>query len=464
MNTDKKTKSKGPKKTSKPKEEKKEPVDAPSVKVEVEKPKPAEVTKPAEPVKPTPAPQKSKPKAQSQVASKLQNDPLWEDFGSDDFDVLMPERGDNRFAVTLEGYIPLIEQTYETLSHEDKTFGKSMSLSMFSWYCCQHLYMRIITIRMSEGLATSDEKRYVAEVSSIPFVIPLTIEIYLKSIGNVMDAELNKLKISFPAFPNAEGHFGVVNNNSHWKYESVPAPYVTSRRMIHDYAYTTGLENDRIWTLPLNLLPPNRDATRHRICGNPTKNLLGWARSSMLTSEQTLILESCGIDGANFPTERPMFQFNRGLFVLLSSHLSAASRSMKMSGSAITSIEGSFGQTLFVERDDRHPEEFDRNVQYCEMGNLCTVSAFQVDKRFSQGAAVCNFRSRKFEINNLRSYACFDFGDYEHVPDGWNNTVNTIFDFGAQADWNRPKFTSAYGSKVALRQSWVKKSLVRDKT
>ena len=73
---------------------------------------------------------------------------------------------------------------------------------------------------------------------------------------------------------------------------------------------------------------------------------------------------------------------------------------------------------------------------------------------------ITSLRIRKEEIADVRSYACYDFGDYANVPAEWHASRNAIYSYGAVVDWNMMKFTSAYGSKDAFRTSWVRKTLV----
>lgn len=399
---------------------------------------------------------RSVPKAPAIESSKLQNDPLWEEYGIDDFGGLTPARGNDRFAISFEGFVPLVERVYDVLCAKDRTFGKFVSRSMFIWYNCQHLYSRIVSIRNDEGIAEIAEVRFLDEVNNQTFLIPATIETYLKSIGHISDADGGRFRITFPAFPNANGHFDRVGPNTHWKYETLPAPIVVSGRLVADLNYSIAPADGRDWNIPAAIRPAEEG------CGTPTKNLLGWDRATNLTTEQRQVMETCGITAQDFPVDRPMFQSNRALFTLISNHVNNASRSMKMSPCNISSVEGSFGLILYLERDVRADFVFNRTVQYSEADNSRAVCASQVDKRFVQGAMIIATRVSKLAISGIHSYVCFDFGQYANVPDEWVETSNTIFTYGRQVDWNRCKFSSAYGSKEALRIAWIKKSISSD--
>ena len=92
-------------------------------------------------------PQRPTPKALSVASSKMQNDPLWIEFEIDDFGGLTPYRGRDRFAVTAEGFISLVERCYQLLTSAYRPFGKFIFMSIFTWYCCQFLYARFCTLR-----------------------------------------------------------------------------------------------------------------------------------------------------------------------------------------------------------------------------------------------------------------------------------------------------------------------------
>jgi hypothetical protein len=72
-----------------------------------------------------------------------------------------------------------------------------------------------------------------------------------------------------------------------------------------------------------------------------------------------------------------------------------------------------------------------------------------------------SLRVRKEQIGDLRSYSCYDFGEYEHVPDAWHLTRNRTFNHANVAAWNTGAFRSAFRGKDDLRTAWIRKSLIQ---
>jgi len=56
----------------------------------------------------------------------------------------------------------------------------------------------------------------------------------------------------------------------------------------------------------------------------------------------------------------------------------------------------------------------------------------------------------------LRRYSCYDFGEYEHVPDAWHLTRNRTFNHGNVAVWNTGAFRSAFSGMNCALPGFVK--------
>ncbi|KAJ8688316.1 hypothetical protein QAD02_024111 [Eretmocerus hayati] len=378
-------------------------------------------------------------------------------YGEDDFTGLTPYRGRDTFAVTFEGYIPLAERAWSVLSTSDKQFGKNVSQSMFVWYATQLLYARVLAIQESRGELTANERNFINEMKGLVYMLPQPLVTYLKSIGDVVDAEGGKFYIEFPCHIGANGSFGRVDAANHWMYEACPAPLVVSMRIREDLAFTTEANRNRDWDLPAALRPAGQGA------GTPTKNMLRWGRSVALSTEQRQMVENAGITPDDFAADRARYQSNRKLLNLIADNVKNAERRMKMETALPVSTLDTFGVLAYIEKDTHSTEPFSRTLSYCDTGNIQVVSPAQIDKRFVQGASLISLRVNKQLINNRAQYSCYDFGDYANVPADWQASANTIYVFGSQATWNRKRFTSAYGSRDAVRTHWIQKALVSGK-
>jgi hypothetical protein len=92
--------------------------------------------------------------------SPLRNDPMWLDFDDHGFSGMMPYRGENTFATTTEGFIPLVDREFDLIGSVDRTFTKFVSKSMWAYYCTQHLYARCIAVLRHKGRTTHAEERF----------------------------------------------------------------------------------------------------------------------------------------------------------------------------------------------------------------------------------------------------------------------------------------------------------------
>ncbi|PNF26714.1 hypothetical protein B7P43_G03387 [Cryptotermes secundus] len=230
-----------------------------------------------------------KPKALSTT------DPMWQDFDDDGFNGLSPYFARNEFAIMAEGFVAASERLYDLMISADQNFQKCISISMnvspsmFVLYCVQHLYGRSITVRTHQDLNSYPEMRFLDYIRSDNYPVPAPIEEFLRCIGNVKDQTGVDYKLAFPIWPNNEGDFGRVDEVSHTHYESLPAPVVCAERIRQDLVYTIHPQVNPNWNLPLEL------QREEEHCGLLTKNLSGWGRAAVLTTEQRSTLEGAGV-------------------------------------------------------------------------------------------------------------------------------------------------------------------------
>lgn len=393
------------------------------------------------------------PKKQSSKSSTPKNDPMCQDFDMEGFDGLTAYYPRCKFTTTFEGYIGLINKTYDVLAVEDKNFKIHISKSIYAMYCWHHLYARIVGLKQSQGTAQHVEDNFYNFVASDTNKLPLVLEEYLKSIGTFVDRRGVHFEFVPHVWPNANGHFGRVSADTHWMYESLAAPSVLKERICKDYAYTTRQNEQANWDLPAALRPaPVNDNEP----GLPTVNLLGWDKASKLTSEQLSVYEAAGITDQDFPSEFSYFKLNKSIFNQVSERMRKLEERVKFDTTQVETPIGSIGQALWSVRDAREVIEFDRQTQYSE-GPIRQNSPYQEDKRITLGALMCSFRVKKVAVNNLRCYSCYDWTDYTHVPDDWELSCNSVFAFGEVQTWNLDTFRTPFTLKDPSRTSWIRK-------
>lgn len=292
--------------------------------------------------------------------------------------------------MTAEGFIPLIERQYDAIQALDRNFTKFISKSMYLWYNSQHLFARMIAIKATQGETSYEEEKFLDYVKGENYPVPLPIDEYLRSIGDTSDGAGTKYRIAFSVWPNEQGHYGRVGPTTHYKYESVPAPVVLSQAIREDLFFT--IDYQRNWNLPA-ALAPTEDAA-----GLPTKNLLGWSRSTTLTTEQRQTLEGAGMDQADFGATNAKFQLNKPLFEKVADFVRTTERSLKLSSATSASPNGSIAQVQWQERDTTVPEEFSRVTQYLER-EQCKPA--QEDRRITVGALIITLPERKIHRQSV---------------------------------------------------------------
>lgn len=203
-----------------------------------------------------------------------------------------------------------------------------------------HFWARLCAIREHTGLATEDEHNLRRYISSREYPVHEPINAYLRGIGDFEDPSGTEHKFRLMRLPGREefqgvaGYFGHVNAETHYLYESLPAPGVAAQRVIADLQYTLG-QRQQIWNMPEELRPeeeapddidedePQDEAIpdEERVAEAPeaqeplpTANLLGWSPAVCLTNDQRQILENCGVQEEGFADHLVRFSLNNGLF------------------------------------------------------------------------------------------------------------------------------------------------------
>jgi hypothetical protein len=395
---------------------------------------------------------KVEPKALATTATPLCNDPMWIECEDHGFAGLTPYRAENEFATSFEGFIPLLDREYDLIGSADRTFTKFISRSMWNYYCTQHLYSRIIAICKHVGEARLCDERFPDTLHLENYPVPSSIDQYLRSVGDTTNSQSIRYRLKTPAWPNKVGHFGQVGPETHWKYENMPAPVVLVTQIQEDIRQTRNPRADPQWNLPEEIRPEEVG------CGLPTANLLGWRRATRLTTEQLSALEGAGITEDDFPVNNAQFQMSRLLFEMIADKVRMLAKTIKLVAACHQNPNGSIAQTVWQTRDVMVKQSFDRTRKYCEY-EVSVRSNSQQYKWVVNGSMICSFRVRKDTIGRRRPWCCYDFRNYLNVPDAWNATRNTIFEFGHVEQLNLQEFQSAFTGKDSIRTSWQRNDL-----
>jgi hypothetical protein len=268
----------------------------------------------------------------------------------------------------------------------------------------QHTYASIVAIKKL-GSKESFKDQYLNYMRENNHPIPALLDEYLRCIGNIKDPSGVEFMIKFPAWPNRNGHFGRVSDQSHNLYETLAAPFVTSQAIIEDLRYTLHPEMQRNWDLPTDLRPEKRNA------GLPSKNLLRWSPVSVLSTEQRRFIESAGIEEGNFNPDLRQFMLNKQLFEKIADLVQRAEERIKIRPSVHESAKGNTGQMQWQSRDIYTEQQFSRATPNTERQIRQNNSRIE-HTRFTIGALTCGFIVQKDEINDTRIYACYDFNDH----------------------------------------------------
>ena len=114
----------------------------------------------------------------------LKNDPFLEDA----FDLpvplqLVPKTVVPEVAPDFSGFPSIVDYIYEDLVTINKDFRKEVSSACFMYYCTQLLSLRIIAVRLEQGVATYNEENHLRNARKDNNPILGLIDQYLCSIG-----------------------------------------------------------------------------------------------------------------------------------------------------------------------------------------------------------------------------------------------------------------------------------------
>ncbi|XP_063987412.1 uncharacterized protein LOC135167792 [Diachasmimorpha longicaudata] len=332
----------------------------------------------------------------------------------------------NRFTTTFESFFLLVDEEYWMRASRNSKFQDNISLSMYRYYMAQHLYSRLVEIRVSKNLANHKEKEYFLRVRSLAPIVPLAIISYLNSIGDVILVEYGKfLSYEFPIWPNDDGDFERVSSKNHWKYMSFPAPVVVAQAIQEDLIME--MKGSTNWNLKAHLIPPFEDGNP----GLPTANLLGWKPATVLTTDQRQKLHLSGINQYQFEVLNSQFQLNAKLMkiiykYLLANPIATANITEQYEPRKSPNI-GTKVQIGWLERvgDTKYPGG--RTIASVERTMLVRKPLELMEER----SQIFSFRVNKVGSDD---WAIYGWNDYNDVPQSWKETKNSVYEF---ANFNR---------------------------
>lgn len=205
------------------------------------------------------------------------------------------------FTITTDSYVLLCAHLYEALCAENAKFADRVSASAFQYYAVLLLWQRL-----GQFLSPQDRKLspFLDKLTSLePYLkgIPKPLEIYLEGIGNFKHPHFGEMRFRLPneflskTFNWATGIFGKVGADTHFLYESFPAPGIAALRVLNDL--TKKVEDNGVWDFPKDLRPDyEEDSTVAGRGPRPTRNLLGWAPAERPTLEQLKLFQASNIE------------------------------------------------------------------------------------------------------------------------------------------------------------------------
>lgn len=383
-----------------------------------------------------------KPRHLSTTFTKPINDPAdVEDFKVLGFEGFATRKPKAKVQLDYSGFLDLIEETYNQLKATDKYIERTISHSMFSYYCIVLLYQRMYTVRADQGHDFDDLKSDIDRALAFDPVIPKPIAHYLNQVGVFTDNNRRSWILQFhelddTVYDTVSGGYGRVTAETHFKYASQPSPLVAAMRIIHDYVFSANsaaqlVGFERLWSLHPDLSPINAHTT------TPNENLLGWARATKVRPEVVHLLESFGIEASwvlpqgQVPAHLEVGSFGRNVGNIpingeLLSFISTRIQQMpSVTGFNISPVGSQTIIPFTILSGDQE------GLQRSSNGTCTTVSSTQLVSTRATASAVVRLRVKRNDVN---SNYCYMFEDPYDRPNAWAATLNANFNFG-QAMW-----------------------------
>lgn len=430
----------------------------------------------------------------------LKNDPFYLKSCLVDGDRgLIPTFKDNFFSPSCDSFIPLVHADYYNLVSANRPFEKSVSLSSYTYYNVIHLWGRLMSVMHHRRELTFEENNFLGRLEHEDLMmVTEPVNTYLRCLGDFKDTNgtVHKLRVSKP---NQHGNFGRIMSTNHNLYEALPAPHIALDRIRWDIQYTLG-EGEQIWEIPALRpsnaqaargldddqstehddddklaeagagLPPiegveptqpesalvSEPATRETHRDMPTANLVGWFPAQKLTSNQLSSLKNL-MPGGDFKVAIPELQYVPGLMRHVASNIQVLTN-YKTTSALHESSFGSAAQEAFL---DIHtiPSAFNRVTFYSDGISSCNCLS-RLDVHLASGMHILGLRIKKNKLGDKHPWACYDFGQYKHVPAEWIANRNNLFAKGLEIQ-AYDQFSTVIANRCQFRDQFLRAAIVK---
>lgn len=407
-----------------------------------------------------------KPSRLSTTATPLTNDPLWLDsLVTEGEKGLTSETSVKEFKADAAGYVSLVEHEYNALSDCDKHVAKTVPQSAYAYYHHVMWWYKVALIAQKHGRAGPEQERLIHFVNGYETIVGAGAATYLVGMGDYVDATGVKHYLTARE-PNGLGHFGELNHLSHRDYETLIAPTLSMHRVLSDIAATFNRGGD--FVVPEGIMPRQANADARapaarparqpdiepqqpddddiaggieeeepelerpptpRQINQPTANLLGWHRSTILNKNQQAEMLNVIEDPEDIEYVIPRYCVHRGLFEFVYRRLREAQRYK------ITPLpkntDGSVAQQLAWKPTTAI---VNRHKQFIA-GEGKVMSRTIVPTRIVTAARVFCYRSIRPEIDDdvagrVDPWCCLHWGRYTNVPGDWRGNRNHYLTHG----------------------------------
>lgn len=241
------------------------------------------------------------PKAQVDPSTTPTTNPKKDPLADDDFlklDIppLVSVRKQRKHQIDFTQYINLINSTYQAMKLQHSAFSQSVSKSLWTYYCISLLWRRLKLVTERSSPNNDDVKRIDELIGK--WEIPDEIGLYLDGIGDFTDVDGRITQLELQAalgsttIDDLTGHFGRVAAETHYMYETLPAPSVIIQRIGQDVLKTVTGSTVTAWDLSANLRPA---VVASGVALHINENCLGYAPRVSLTAEQLYAINEGGI-------------------------------------------------------------------------------------------------------------------------------------------------------------------------
>lgn len=321
----------------------------------------------------------------------------------------------------------ITKSLYDQLQKDHPKFCQYVSESVFAYYCAVVVYFRLLRLQHIKAKTktplTKDELDLHDNIMKSKLMVPALLRDYVVSLGDVTffnshyreRYEFTMLPIKyFTAQDKSTGWFGPINNETFIYYLMYPCLTVYTKRIVQDLLYTAGTGNE-VWNLPGDIAPQEPNA------GNPTENLLGYAKAKKLTQDQVDFLSEGGVtadkifnSNGTFPLAlRLLSEVSRELVKLENVELNTSICSFRMG--SVAQLPMHYTVCLKENRKEDGYREID--------GPFVQMSKYKHPPQLHTAALKFQFQIRFNVQPGYNSWSIYDFNQFKDVPESWQNTM-----------------------------------------